>query len=278
MSTMKAARIYGVRDIRIEDVPIPEVDPGDCLVEVEWCGICGSDLHEYLEGGLMAVFGMNGGITLGHEFCGRIKSAPEGSNLKVGQPVMVDPHYYCQTCPSCISGKDHICPKLAFLGGGVKGGGGLSQFVAVLESHCLPLPDNVSLDFAAVIEPLVVCHHAVKAAGMKLEGLDVLITGGGPIGVALISVLRAHQVKTIVLSEPTAKRKGQAKDLVERVIDPRTEKVGDVCWKLTDGKGVDIVFDCAGVQPGLEAAFEALKHGGIVVNIAVWDKPVSVRS
>jgi threonine dehydrogenase-like Zn-dependent dehydrogenase len=214
-------------------------------------------------------------IILGHEFCGRLKSVPEGSNLKVGQAVMVDPHCVCHQCLSCKSGNDHTCQKLAFLGGSNKLGGGLSEFVAVEEAHCLLLPENVSLDYAAVIEPLVVCHHAAKVAGVKLEGLDVLILGGGPVGCALISILKAHKVGRILLSEPTAKRKEQNKDSVDRIIDPRSENVGDICRELTGGKGVDVVFDCAGVQPGLDAGFDALKRGGTFVNVAVWEKPVS---
>ncbi len=215
-------------------------------------------------------------VTLGHEFCGRIKTAPSGSRLKEGQAVMVDPHIVCGNCHSCTTGKDHLCHQLAFMGSsGPEGGGGLSEFAAVDEHMLYPLPDNVSLQNAALIEPLVVAHHVVKAAGVKLEGLDVLIVGGGPIGYAMTSVLRAQSVKRILMSEPTVKRREQARDLVERVIDPRTESVGDTCRGLTSGKGVDVVFDCAGIQAGLEAALDALAYGGTFVNVAMWEKPVN---
>ncbi|OAP58748.1 chlorophyll synthesis pathway protein BchC [Fonsecaea erecta] len=280
-SSMRAARFYGNRDIRVEDVPIPKAGPGECLVEVEWCGICGSDLHEYAAGPiLMSPVDPKTGearpLIFGHEFCGTLKSVPEGSKLQVGQAVMVDPHCICRSCASCAAGDDHVCPKLGFLGGSSGRGGGLSEYVAVEEVHCLPLPANVSLDDAAVIEPLVVCHHAAKAAGMDLQGRNVLILGGGPVGAALMAVLRAHRVGMIMLSEPTAKRKEQAKAIVDRVIDPRTESVGDVCRELTGGKGVDVVFDCAGVLPALEAGFDALKRTGTFVNIAVWEKPIQL--
>ncbi|KIW66363.1 chlorophyll synthesis pathway protein BchC [Phialophora macrospora] len=273
---MRAARCYGKKDIRLEDVPVPEVGPSECLVEVEWCGVCGSDLHEYLHGSLVASIGVEGSVVMGHEFCGRIKVAPEGSKLRVGQAVMVDPHYYCGKCPDCVSGNDHLCGQLAFLGLGVKGGGGLSEFVAVEESHCYPLPNEVSLEFAAVIEPLVVCYHAMKASGMALRGKDVLVVGGGPIGIAMVSMLRTQGVKSILLSEPTAKRMQQAKGLVDRIIDPRKEKVGDACRDLTNGRGVDVAFDCAGVQPGLEAALDALKPAGVFIGVAIWDTPISI--
>lgn len=271
---MRAARCYGKRDIRLEDVPVPAVGPGECLVEVEWCGLCGSDLHEYLEGSLMASIGVKGSVIMGHEFCGRIKVAAEGSELQVGQAVMVDPHYFCGKCPACVSGNDHLCGQIAFLGLGLKGGGGLSEFVAVKESHCYPLPDGVSLEFAAVLEPLVVCYHAMKASKITLQGKDVLVVGGGPIGIAMVSVLRTQGVRSVLLSEPTVKRMQQAKDLVDRVIDPTKEKVGDVCRDLTKGGGVDIAFDCAGVQPGLEAALDALKPAGVLISVAIWDAPV----
>ena len=214
-------------------------------------------------------------VTLGHEFCGRVKAAPSGSRLKKGQAVMVDPHISCQRCRSCATGKDHLCHQLAFLGiSGAERGGGLSEFAAVDEHLLHPLPDNVSLEYAALIEPLAVAHHAVKAAGSRLEGLDVLIVGGGPIGYAIASVLKSQRVKTILMSEPTVKRREQAKDLVDQVIDPNTESVGDTCRELTGGKGLDVVFDCAGIQVGMEAAFDALVHGGSFINVAMWENPV----
>lgn len=170
-----------------------------------------------------------------------------------------------------------MCDTLAFIGiSDSRRGGGLSEYAVVEDDHMYALPDNVSLEDAAVIEPLAVVHHASKMAGHSLQGSDVLIVGGGPIGIAMISVLRAHDVQKVFLSEPTATRWRHAKGSVERVIDPTTENVGAVCRELTNGKGVDVVFDCAGVQPGLQAALDALKHGGTLVNVAVWEQPVRV--
>ncbi len=214
-------------------------------------------------------------VTIGHEVCGRIKTAPPGSNLQEGQPVMVDPHVPCRKCLSCNSGYDHLCDKLAFIGNsGGSCGGGLAEFVAVNAEHVHPLPANVSLDFAALIEPLVVGYHATQQAGVNLEGKSILILGAGPIGMALISNLRACRVKQILVSEPTAKRSLTVKDLVERIIDPRSEDVGDVCRQLTHDKGVDIVFDCAGVQVAMDAGLDALAFKGTYVNIAQWERPV----
>lgn len=191
---------------------------------------------------------------------------------------MVDPHIACKgsSCHGCRSEKDHLCENLALLGGsGAKGGGGLSEYAVVDEEMLHELPDNVDLDNAAVIEPLVVAHHVLKVVGRSLSAVDVLIVGGGPIGIALASLLKAQEAR-IILSEPTTKRRDQAisLQLVEKVVDPRSEDLGELCRRLTAGKGIDIVFDCAGVQAALESAFDAIAYGGTYVNIAMWEKPV----
>lgn len=214
-------------------------------------------------------------VTMGHEFCGRIKQAPPGSKFKEGQAVMVDPRILCAKCHSCGTGKDHTCDDLGFMGlSGGEGGGGLSEFVAVDEEMLYGLPESVSLEFAALIEPLTVAYHAIKTINASVEGLDVLIVGGGPVGYAIACALRAENVKSILVSEPTLKRREQATAVVDKVIDPRSENVGEVCRSSTGGKGADIVFDCAGIQVGLEAAFDAIVRGGYYVNVAVWEKPV----
>ncbi|KIV88322.1 chlorophyll synthesis pathway protein BchC [Exophiala mesophila] len=269
---MRAARYYGKKDIRVEEVPIPKPGPNQCLIEIEWCGICGSDLHEYIMGPVM----FQPGITIGHEFCGRVKEAPRGSKLQIGQAVMIDPRVVCSSCSPCKRSNDHCCQKLGFLGcSPTPGGGGLSEFVAADEDMLYPLPDTIGLDYAAIIEPLVVAYHAIKTVP-TLEGLDVLILGGGPIGLAVAIVLQAEKVKSISVSEPAEARKAQAKGLVDRVIDPTSVKVGDVLREATDGKGVDIVFDCAGVPAGLDTAFDSVTQGGTYVSVALWEKPFTI--
>ncbi|KAK5031509.1 putative diacetyl reductase [(R)-acetoin forming] 2 [Exophiala sideris] len=218
-------------------------------------------------------------LTLGHEFSGRIASVPSSSSLKKGQAVMVDPRLFCRDCRSCNSGQDNLCPKGGFLGlAGSSGGGGLSEYVAVEESLLHPLPENVKSESAAVIEPLAVAYHAIRTPGIDLSGLDVLILGAGPIGYAVALMLHAENPRNILISEPTARRKAQAEELVQRVIDPRSENVGEVCRQVTDGKGVDIVFDCAGIQAGLNDSFDALATGGYLVEVAIWETSVSAKS
>jgi threonine dehydrogenase-like Zn-dependent dehydrogenase len=214
-------------------------------------------------------------VTMGHEFCGRVKQAPANSHLKVGQAVMVDPRLYCDSCTTCKTSDTNICESWGFRGLS-GGGGGLSEAVAVDANMCYPLPDDAPLELAALIEPLVVAYHAVKTS--KIETFvdkSVLILGGGPIGLAVIAILRSKGAKTILVSEPTAKRQKQNREFADAVFDPMKENIGDRCRELTHGKGVHIVFDCAGTQPGMDAGMDALMRKGIYLNIAAWQKPVS---
>jgi threonine dehydrogenase-like Zn-dependent dehydrogenase len=117
----------------------------------------------------------------------------------------------------------------------------------------------------------VVGYHATRQAGIHLKGKDVLILGGGPIELALISNLKACEVGQIVFSESTEKRSRAARDLFSRIVDPRSENVGEVCRQLIKGKGVDVVYDCAGVQVAMYAALDALTFEGNYVKIAPWE-------
>ena len=218
---------------------------------------------------------------LGHELCGTISAASPDSRFKKGRKVMVDPRLTCHSlsphgpCVPCTTNRDHQCPKLGFVGYSGSGGG-FSEFVAVEEKMLYEIPDSVPLEYAALVEPLTVAHHAIKMTGLKsYADKSVLIVGGGPVGYAVILALRGAGCKRIVVSEPTKRRREEVGKLVEMVVDPRSEDVGERCRELTDGKGMDVCFDCAGVQKGLEAGIDALALGSWWVNVSLWDTPVS---
>lgn len=216
-------------------------------------------------------------ITMGHEFCGRITQVAANGKLQVGQPVMVDPRVFCSHCHACSSGDTNICDVWGFLGYNSNDGGGYSEYAAINEELCHVLPDSVSLSDASLIEPLTVARHAVRKSGFDdYRNKSILIVGGGPVGLAVIFVLKASGVGKIVVSEPTAKRQEQTSKFVDVVLDPREVKVGDKCRELTGGKGVDIVFDCAGIMPGLRDGMDALRRGGTYVNVAGWETQVSI--
>ena len=138
------------------------------------------------------------------------------------------------------------------------------------------LPEGVGLEHAALIEPLTVAHHAVKMVTGGVEEdfwgeKSVLVVGGGPVGYAVVLALRAKGARNVILSEPTRKRQELMGGVVEVVVDPVKERVGDKCREMTGGVGVDVAFDCAGVQRGLNDAFDALANGGTWVNVSLWD-------
>ena len=199
----------------------------------------------------------------------------ENGILRLGQPVMVDPRLYCQACHRCEEGQTNVCSQWGFKG--LSGqGGGFSEMITVDEDMCYPLPESVPLSQAALIEPLVVARHALKSSGFKyFEDATVLVLGGGPVGLAVILNLRSRGCRRIFVSEPTIKRQKQTAEFADEIFNPFEAKIGDKCRELTNGKGVSLVFDCAGILPGLHDGMDALRAGGTYVNVAGWEKPVS---
>ena len=154
------------------------------------------------------------------------------------------------------------------------GGGGFSESVAVRPDMCYPLPEDMPLDQAVLIEPLAVGRHAIVKSGVPMDGfkdVSVLIIGGGPVGLSVAINLGAMGAKQIYVSEPAAQRQVLIKQWASQVFNPMKQKVPEECRKLTDGKGVDLVFDCAGITPGMRDGFDALKPLGTFVNVAGWE-------
>jgi threonine dehydrogenase-like Zn-dependent dehydrogenase len=297
--TMKAVRFHGKNDLRYENIPIPEVKKGQVKVKPSWVGICGSDLHEYLGGpGLCPttphpITKETIPLTFGHEFSGIIEEVGEGvTDYKIGDRVVVQPIIYDGTCGACLEGLHNCCWSNGFIG--LSGwGGGLAEHIVVPTSTLYHLPDNVPLEIGgkpfspelmylelmenpALIEPLAVGWHAVKISPYK-EGDAVLILGGGPIGISVILALKAKGAKKIIVSEISKKRQEFAKRFgAHYVIDPTKEDVVKRCRDLCDQQGVHVVYDCAGVQAGLDQAIHAVRARGTVMNIAIWEKPCSI--
>lgn len=214
-------------------------------------------------------------ITFGHEFSGTILEVGSGvTGFKPGQHVAIQPTIYDGTCSACHRGLENICYNGGFVG--LSGwGGGLSDAVTVPANYVLPLPENVPLDIGALVEPLSVGWHAVSQSPLKPDS-KILVLGGGPIGISCILALRARGCGEIIVSELSSSRQKFAKHFgATHIIDPTKESnfVKKV-QELTDGEGVDIVFDCAGVAVGLEAACQSIKARGTVVNVAIWEKAV----
>jgi threonine dehydrogenase-like Zn-dependent dehydrogenase len=284
---MRAARFYAAGDIRIDDIPEPTAKDDEVVLDVHWGGICGTDLHEYTLGPLVIpppdrphpLTSVTLPLVLCHEFCGRVSHVPpglkgaDGQKLKEGMPVMVDPRLNCQACFSCKAASTNLCSQWGFLG--LHGeGGGFAERVAVKGSMCYPLPPHIDLRDAALIEPLAVGRHGLTMSGItEWSHLAVLVIGGGPVGLSTLLNLRAAGAKTVYLSEPTATRQEHCQPFATKVLNPMTEQVSVLCHSFTDGIGVDVVFDCAGIPAGMQDGMAALRPKGTYVNVAGWEKP-----
>lgn len=292
---MKAARFYGIQDVRVDEVEIPKAEEDQVLVRVKWCGICGSDLKNFTSGELsralvqanvaigITVLGPIGTptnehadpytgkllpVTLGHEFCGVVEEAPEGCSLAVGQAVVVDPRLYCTTCDMCANGDTNLCNKASFIG--LSGShGGFSGLVPVRWKQCHAIPHSL-LDFAALIEPLAVARRALRITGMQdLSGKTALVLGGGPIGQAVIFNLRAMGAKRIFVSEVMASRRKQLEAIAGLdILDPVACDVPAEIRSRMNSDGVHLAIDCAGAAPALAAGLNSLRQKGIFIMVA----------
>ncbi|KAJ5239061.1 hypothetical protein N7468_003680 [Penicillium chermesinum] len=269
---MESVRFHGPSDIRVDQVEEPTCGRGQVKMKPAYVGICGSDLHEYTSGPVLIpqephhITGSTYPAPMGHEFGGIIEEVGEGvTNVLPGQRAVVRPTIYDDTCIACKQGLRHCCENIGFIG--LSGyGGGMSRKIVAPASHFYPIPDNVSLETAALIEPLAVAWHAVDASPFK-AGDSVLVVGGGPIGIGVVQVLKLQGAKNIFVAELMESRKKLCLEFVD---------VGQHVRGMTGGAGADVIFDAAGVERALLGAIHACRAQGTIVNIAVWEKKPSL--
>lgn len=278
---MKAAFWYGRQDIRIENVPEPPPPPpGQVTIEVSCCGICGTDLHEYLGGPLKIpadaphpMTGVQAPVILGHELAGKIVEVGSGvRHLKVGDRVVPQTLIGCLECEWCNSGLMGLCPNLAFLGKSWHGGG-FSRFVNVYEYMCYKLPPEIPDEIGALVEPFAAAARAAQQARIK-PGESIAIIGAGPIGLLAIQAAGIMGAGQIVAIEPAATRRELALQCgAAAVVDPLAEDPLEAVAELTDGVGVDVVIECAGVQAtGILAGRMARRQGRVII-LGVFEQP-----
>jgi (R,R)-butanediol dehydrogenase/meso-butanediol dehydrogenase/diacetyl reductase len=277
---MKAIVWHAAKDLRLEDIPEPP-DPGpdEAIVEVAYCGICGSDLHEYSEGPVMIrpgphpLTGEAPPLALGHEFSGRIaalgpaRAGAVAGGPAVGARVTVDPCWRCGVCYWCRRGEYHLCK----VGGavGLASQGAMARFVRVPVAGLVPLPDAVDDRTGALVEPLAVGLHAVNRSGIR-SGDTVLISGFGPIGASVLLNAGAAGAGAIYVSEPHPARRTLAEQMGATVAyDPGAADVRREVFAATGKVGPDAVFECTGIPALLPAAVDTVRKGGRVVIVGI---------
>src|SRR5918998_5006076 len=280
---MLAARFYGQRDIRLEDVPTPSVKADDdVVVEVAWCGICGTDLHEYTSGPIVTpatphpATGATLPQTLGHEFSGRVAEVGKAvTRVRVGDRVSIMPLITCGKCYFCRRGLGQHCLNFACTGLSAETGG-LAQFAVVRESQVAVLPEEVSDLEGAVVEPACVAAYGVDRAGVT-GGDVVLVTGAGPIGVLSAMYAAAAGASTVLVAEPNPNRAELARSLdIGTVVDPTAEGFAEMVADLTEGVGVDLSVECSGTTPGLTTCMVTTRRRGNVVQTGLHTKPATI--
>lgn len=273
---MKALRWHGVKDLRLENIAEPVASQGKVKIKVEWCGICGSDLHEYVAGPIFipqenphVLTGEKAPIVMGHEFSGQVVEIGQGvTKFKVGDRVVVEPVFSCGTCESCRQGKYNLCVKMGFLGL-AGGGGGFSEYVAADEHMVHKIPDSVSYEQGALVEPSAVALYAVRQSNLK-AGDRAVVFGAGPIGLLVIEALKAAGASEIYAVELSPERKQKAEELGAIVLDPKEADVVEELHRRTDG-GVEVAFEVTGVPPVLTQAIHSTKLGGQIMIVSIFE-------
>jgi len=262
--TMRAAVLYGVDDIRVEEVPMPVIDEQrDVLIRIHSVGICGSDVH-FLKWGRIGDFVLETPTIMGHEAAGEVvEVGGKVTGLSPGDRVAVEPGYPCRRCEFCKSGRYNLCPDVVFLAAPPIDGA-FAEYLAWPADFVFKLPDEVSLDEGAMLEPLSVGMHAARRSGVT-GGDTVAVLGAGPIGLTALQAARAHGATTIIATDMVPLRLEKARALgATHVLDAREVNVEEAIAEMTSGRGVDVVLECAGAAATIQMALRIVKNGGKV--------------
>jgi L-iditol 2-dehydrogenase len=262
--TNRAAVLVRPREIAMEQRPIPAPGPRDVLVEVASVGVCGSDVHWY-EHGRIGDLVVRAPLVLGHECAGRVVAVgTEATKHAIGDRVCLEPGVPCGHCRECRTGRYNLCPDVAFFATPPVDGA-FADFVTIHEDFAFALPDGMSDDVGALMEPLSVGIWACRKAGVT-AGDHVLVTGAGPIGLLAMQVAKAFGATDVAVSDVNEHRLAVA----ERLGATRTLRAG------RDAPGeVDALIECSGHPAALVAGIEALRPAGTAVLVGMGPDPAT---
>ncbi len=275
---MRASRLHGIRDLRLEDLPRPTPGPGEVLLKVASVGTCGSDVHYYVDGRIGDQV-VTAPIIMGHEFSAWVAelgtgACPEHSRrvdgLEIGQLVAVEPAISCGECESCQHGHPNLCPDVRFCGTPPVDGV-FAEYTVMPAENCFPLPPGFGPVEGALLEPLGTAIHTVGLAHLR-PGQTVAVLGAGPIGLLIAAVAKASGASAIYMTEPLAYRRQFALDYVaDAALNPYengTDVVSEI-MRLTGGRGVDVAFEAAGASETPDQAAALVRPGGKVIIVGI---------
>ena len=270
-TTMLQEVMTAPKKIIFQEVPIPEPANNQVLLKIRRIGICGSDIHVYH--GLHPFTKYP--VTQGHEVSGEIvKLGADVKDFKVGQKVTVEPQVYCGECYPCTHGKYNLCENLKVMG--FQTTGTASEFFAVDASKVTPLPDNMSFDDGAMLEPLAVTVHAAKRFP-DIKGAKVAILGCGPIGILLAQSAKALGAEKVLITDVSDLRLELAKKVgVDFAVNTRNKDFGDAMIEVFGKDKADVIYDCAGNDITMGQAIKYARKGSTIILVAVFGKMANV--
>jgi L-iditol 2-dehydrogenase len=266
---MRTAVLRGPGDVVVEERPVPRPGPGEVVVRVRSVGVCGSDIH-YYEHGRIGRFVVDAPLVLGHEPAGEVSDVgPGGTSLTVGQRVSVEPGVPDLTCEHCLAGRYNLCPAMRFFATPPVDGA-LAEYVVVHEAFAHPVPDGISDDAAALLEPLSVGIWACRK-GRVTAGSRVLVTGAGPIGLVSLQAALAFGATDVVVSDVNPARLALAEQLgATDVVDVRETPITDL------PRPPEVLLECSGHPPAIAEAIRALGRAGRAVLVGMGGDEVPV--
>ena len=266
-SSMRVSVLTGQQALGMEERPVPVPEGDQVLVEVSKVGVCGSDVHYYRDGRI-GPFVVDAPLVLGHELSGRIVAVGAGVDAgRVGQRVAVEPQKPCRRCSQCKAGRYNLCPFMEFYATPPIDGA-FCEYVVIEDDFAHSVPDSISDEAAALLEPLSVGIAAVRK-GRVVPGSRVLIAGGGPIGVITAQAARAFGAAEVIVSDPVADRRAMASRFgATATLDPTSDDPRSL--------GVDCFIDACGVPAAIVSGLESVRGAGTVVLVGTGSDTVSL--
>ncbi len=252
-------------EITFRDIPMPDVGAGQVLVKIMRIGVCGSDIHVYHGKHPFTSYP----VTQGHEVSGQIVTLGDGvGDLHVGQKVTIEPQVVCGECHPCRHGKYNLCEKLKVMG--FQTTGTASEYFLVDAAKVTALPDNMTYDEGAMMEPLAVTIHAAKRFA-QLEGAKVAILGCGPIGILLAQSCKALGAASVMITDVSDTRLSYAKNCgVDFTVNTKTTDFNEAMIAAFGADKADVIYDCAGNNITMAQAIGSARKGSTIVLVAVF--------
>ncbi len=257
--------------IEFREVSVPEPGAGQVLIKIMEIGVCGSDIHVYHGEHPFTSYP----VTQGHEVSGIIERLGEGVNgLSVGQKVTIQPQVVCGECWPCRNGKYNLCESLKVMG--FQTTGTASEFFAVDAEKVTPLPEEMSLEEGAMIEPLAVAVHAVRRAG-DVRGKDICVLGAGPIGILVAQAAKGLGAGRVMVTDVSALRIEKAKECgADIVVNTKERDFGEAFLEFFGPDKADVIYDCAGNDITMGQAIKYARKGSTIILVAVFAKMANI--